>query len=60
MPPVATEMLPMVAHALDLSDGVLAVVERALARRGAHDATAIADVLRAVECDRLFREAFGG
>ena len=26
MPPVSAEMLPMVAHALDLSDGVLAVV----------------------------------
>jgi hypothetical protein len=36
---------------------VLAVVERALVRRDACDVAAIAEVLRAVECDRLFREA---
>jgi hypothetical protein len=35
---------------------VLAIVERALARRGATDAAAIAAALRTVECDRLFRE----
>jgi hypothetical protein len=34
----------------------LAAVERALEQRGATDAPAIAEVLRAVECDRLFRE----
>jgi hypothetical protein len=35
---------------------VLAIVERALARRGATDPAAIAHALRTLECDRLFRE----
>jgi hypothetical protein len=35
---------------------VLAIVERALMRRGANDAEAFAELLRTIECDRLFRE----